>query len=119
MRRERRTGWRESKGVGGARDGRGGRGTKVVEAIEKGGAGARKRRAQRTFIPCGYTESLPVTKQVGQAVEGANFVWMSLRYGRVCDHGGKCTSRLYTSLSLRLPPSARGHVSVGLCRPLS
>lgn len=46
--------------------------------------------------------SSTVTKQVGQGVEGGNFVWMSPRYGReFATMLGKCTfPSLYTSLSL-------------------
>lgn len=76
--------------------------TKVV--IEKGGSELVERE-RRTFISCGYTKSLPVTKQVGQAMEGANFVWMSLRYGRVSNHVGKCTFCLYSHVSTSLSTS--------------
>lgn len=42
--------------------------TKVEERLKRVGPGARKTgMTRRTFIPCGYTESLPATKQVGQA----------------------------------------------------
>lgn len=36
---------------------------------------------RRAFISC--ADSLPVTKHIGQAAQSVNFVWMSVRYGRV------------------------------------